>query len=110
VSSGDNKELIEVGGGTQTLTKPENKTKKPSLYKVILLNDDFTPRDFVVHILMHFFNKNETEATQLMLDIHTKGSGLAGVYSYEIAETKTFQVNAYSKQQQFPLKCIMEES
>ena len=95
--------------GTQTLARPESKTKKPLMYKVVVLNDDFTPREFVVHILIRFFSKNETEATQLMMQVHNKGRGVAGVFSFEIAETKTYQVNSYAKQNQYPLKCIMEE-
>jgi len=106
----DHEHDLDEAGSTQTLTRPESQTKKPSMYKVVLLNDDFTPREFVVHVLIRFFSKNETEATQLMLQVHHKGSGIAGVYSYEIAETKTYQVNSYSKQNQYPLKCIMEEA
>lgn len=101
---------LEETGSTQTLVRPESETKKPSMYKVVILNDDFTPREFVVHVLIRFFSKSETEATQLMLQVHHKGAGVAGVFSYEIAETKTYQVNTYSKQHQYPLKCIMEEA
>lgn len=108
--SDDSKDSIIESSGTQTLVKPESKTKEPSLYKVLILNDDFTPREFVVHVLIRFFGKSEQEATNLMLQVHHKGSGLAGVFSYEIAETKTYQVNTYSKQNQFPLKCVMEET
>lgn len=111
-SNGSNNETghdLEEFGSTQTVARPESKTKKPSMYKVVLLNDDFTPREFVVHVLIRFFSKSETEANQLMLQVHHKGSGVAGVFSYEIAETKTYQVNSYSKQNQYPLKCIMEE-
>jgi ATP-dependent Clp protease adaptor protein ClpS len=103
--------IIEsTGSGTQTLIKPDPETKEPKLYKVVILNDDFTPREFVVHILVRFFAKSEPEATQLMLRVHNQGSGVAGTYSHELAETKTFQVNAYSKQNQFPLKAVMEEA
>lgn len=101
--------LIE-STGTQTLVKPDAKTKEPTLYKVIILNDDFTPREFVVHVLQRFFAKNEDQATTLMLQVHHKGAGLAGVYPFEIAETKTYQVNTYAKQNLFPLKCVMEEA
>lgn len=106
----DPKDAIIESPGAQTLVHPESKTKAPSLYKVVILNDDFTPREFVVHILVRFFGKSETEATTLMLRVHTHGSGVAGVFSHEIAETKTYQVNSYSKQNQFPLKCVMEEA
>jgi len=101
---------LEIASAGQTLVQPDTKTKKPSMYKVLLLNDDFTPREFVVHILIRFFGKSEPEATQLMLQVHHKGSGIAGVFSYEIAETKTYQVNAYARQSQYPLKCVMEET
>ncbi len=106
----DSKDALISGSGTQTLVKPESKTKEPKLYKVVILNDDFTPREFVVHILVRFFSKSEPQATQLMLQVHNQGSGVAGTYSHEIAETKTYQVNAYSKQNQFPLKCVLEEA
>src|SRR3954466_14568795 len=90
-------------GSTQTLPRPSSKTKTPNFYKVIILNDDFTPRDFVVHILQKFFRKNETDATNLMMDVHNKGAGVAGVYTFEIAETKAYQVNEYSRSQNYPL-------
>lgn len=106
----DNKRELERDGGTQTLIRPSQETKTPSLYKVVILNDDFTPREFVVHVLKRFFNKNETDATTLMLQVHTKGSGVAGVFTYEIAETKAFQVNSYSRANQYPLRTIVEEA
>lgn len=108
--AGEPKDVVIEGSGTQTLVKPESKTKEPKLYKVVILNDDFTPREFVVHILIRFFAKSEPEATTLMMRVHNHGSGIAGVYTYELAETKTYQVNAYSKQNKFPLKCVMEEA
>lgn len=95
---------------TGTLTQTRSKTKEPSLYKVILLNDDYTPMDFVVHILVKFFRKNEAEAHNIMLQVHQKGAGVAGVFSHEVAETKVYLVNEYSRQHHHPLKCIMEES
>lgn len=100
---------LEQEGGTQTLVRPSQETKEPKLYRVIILNDDFTPRDFVVHVLKKFFNKTETEATKLMLQVHKKGSGVAGVYTHEIAETKAFQMNSYARSNQYPLKTIYEE-
>ncbi len=106
----DGREGRDELGGTQVVTRPDAKTKQPSLYKVLLLNDDFTPKDFVVHVLQKFFKKNETEATQLMLDVHNKGVGIAGVYPFEIAETKTYQVNAYARENKYPLKSSMEET
>ncbi|MCB9254243.1 MAG: ATP-dependent Clp protease adapter ClpS [Bdellovibrionaceae bacterium] len=97
-------------GGTQVITRPESQTKTPKMYRVIILNDDFTPRDFVVHVLQRFFRKNEIEATQLMLDVHNKGSGVAGVFTHEIAETKAYQVNAYSRENKYPLKTTIQEA
>lgn len=91
-----------------TITKPRPKVAKPSFYKVILLNDDFTPMDFVVHILKKFFSKSEPEAQAIMLEVHQKGSGLAGVFTFEVAETKSYMVNEYAKGHQHPLKCIVE--
>lgn len=99
-----------TGLGTAVVTKPKNSTKTPSLYRVILLNDDFTPMDFVIHVLQKFFNKDYTEATTIMMQVHEKGAGVCGVFSYEIAETKVYHVNQYSKQNQHPLKCIMEKT
>lgn len=100
----------ETAGGVKTLVKPSEKTKTPSLFKVIILNDDFTPQDYVVHILEKFFKKTREQATELMLQVHKKGMGIAGVYPLEIAETKTFQVNEYSKSHQYPLKCVVEKA
>lgn len=99
----------EAEGSTQVVSRPDAKTKLPKFYKVLILNDDFTPRDYVVHILQKFFQKAEPEATRLMLEVHHKGMGVAGVYSLEIAETKSYQVNEYSRQNQYPLKCTIEK-
>lgn len=85
-----------------------DKLAQPKMYKVLLLNDDFTPMDFVVHILQRFFNKNETEASRIMLEVHQKGAGLAGVFSREIAEMKVMQTNQYARMNQHPLKTTME--
>lgn len=98
------------GGGTQTLTRPKVQTKPPAYYKVLLLNDDFTPMDFVTHILEKFFRKAAEEATRVMLQVHHKGAGVAGVYSYEVAETKCLKVNEYAKANQYPLKCTIEKA
>jgi ATP-dependent Clp protease adaptor protein ClpS len=84
------------------------KLKKPPLYKVILLNDDFTPMDFVIEILMGFFAMSEQKATQVMLQIHTQGVGVCGTYSKDVAETKVYIVNEYSRSYQHPLMCAME--
>ncbi|MCB0356749.1 MAG: ATP-dependent Clp protease adapter ClpS [Bdellovibrionales bacterium] len=99
----------EEKGQIQTLDRPQAKTRKPPMYKVLILNDDYTPMDFVVHVLKKFFRKNEAEATEIMLHVHHKGSGLAGVFTYEIAETKVFQVNEYSRKNKHPLKCTLEK-
>jgi ATP-dependent Clp protease adaptor protein ClpS len=81
----------------------------PRMYKVIILNDDYTPMDFVVLVLRRFFAKSEESATQIMLDVHKKGAGVAGVYTLEIAEMKVMQVNQFSQLNKYPLKSIMEE-
>lgn len=86
----------------------QERVEVPKLYKVILLNDDYTPMDFVILVLKRFFGKSENLASQIMLDVHRKGAGVAGIYSLEIAETKTFQVNQFAKLNQYPLKCIYE--
>jgi len=82
--------------------------KKPPLFKVILLNDDYTPMDFVIEILMDFFAMSEQQATQVMLQIHTQGVGVCGTYSKDVAETKVYIVNEYSRSYQHPLLCSME--
>ncbi|WP_044409755.1 ATP-dependent Clp protease adapter ClpS [Thiomicrospira microaerophila] len=86
----------------------KQKAKPPKRYKVILLNDDFTPMDFVVDVLIRFFVMSEEEAVQVMLAVHQKGKGVCGVYSREVAETKAFQVNQYARQHQHPLMCQIE--
>jgi ATP-dependent Clp protease adaptor protein ClpS len=85
------------------------KTKKPPMYKVIVLNDDYTPMEFVVHILEAFFNLSHEKAQNVMLNVHTKGKGVCGVYTRDIAETKVELVNDYSRQNQHPLLCSMEK-
>jgi len=86
------------------------KVKRPRLYKVVLLNDDYTPMEFVVHVLEQFFGMNREKATQIMLHVHTRGKGVCGVYTYDIAETKVAQVNDYSREHQHPLMCTLEEA
>jgi ATP-dependent Clp protease adaptor protein ClpS len=95
--------------GTGIVTKTRTKTKKPSLYKVLLLNDDYTPMEFVVYVLERFFNKAHEDATRIMLHVHHKGVGICGVYTYEIAETKVAQVMNFARQHQHPLQCTMEK-
>ena len=97
------------GSGTGVATKTRTKTKKPSLYRVLLLNDDFTPMEFVIHVLERFFNKNAEQATQIMLHVHNNGVGECGVYTYEIAETKVSQVMDFAQSHQHPLQCVMEK-
>jgi ATP-dependent Clp protease adaptor protein ClpS len=95
------------GAGVALKAKP--KTKKPSLYKVLLMNDDFTPMDFVITVLQKFFYKTIEEATAIMLKVHTTGIGVCGVYTYEVAETKVSQVMDFGRQHQHPLQCTMEK-
>jgi ATP-dependent Clp protease adaptor protein ClpS len=91
-------------------TRPETRTKKPPMYKVILLNDDYTPMEFVVEILKVVFHKQHAEATRIMLHVHQNGMGVAGVFPYEIAETKMRTVDELARQSEFPLKCVMEKA
>jgi len=84
------------------------KLKKPPMYQVVLLNDDFTPMEFVVHVLEHFFAMDRAKATRIMLHVHTQGKGLCGIFTREIAETKVAQVNEYSRDNNHPLLCSME--
>jgi ATP-dependent Clp protease adaptor protein ClpS len=86
------------------------KLKRPPLYKVILINDDYTPMDFVVHILETFFSIDRENATRIMLDVHTHGKGVCGVFTHEIAETKVTLVNEYSRENQHPLLCTLEKA
>jgi len=86
------------------------RVKRPPLFKVILLNDDYTPMDFVVHILEVFFSVDRENATRIMLEIHTSGKGVCGVFTHEIAETKVSLVNDYSRENQHPLLCTMEKA
>jgi ATP-dependent Clp protease adaptor protein ClpS len=93
---------------TDLLEKTRPKVEKPRLYKVLLLNDDYTPMDFVVHVLQRFFNKGREEATRIMLTVHYKGVGVCGVYPREVAETKVHQVLEFARRHEHPLQCIME--
>jgi ATP-dependent Clp protease adaptor protein ClpS len=105
----DNGKRGEEGPGTGVVVKTKPKTKKPSMYKVLMLNDDYTPMEFVVHILERFFNKNLQEATRIMLHVHRRGVGICGVYTYEVAETKVTQVMDFARQHQHPLQCTLEK-
>jgi ATP-dependent Clp protease adaptor protein ClpS len=95
--------------GTSTTDKKKAKTKRPSSFKVTLLNDDFTSMDFVVAILETVFQKTPAEATQIMLQVHMRGSGMCGVYSKQVAEAKVELVHARAQEAGYPLRCIMEE-
>lgn len=98
-----------TGGDTGVLTDTKPKTKKPSMYRVLILNDDFTPMEFVIHILQQFFRMNSEDATQIMLHVHQKGVGVCGVYTYEVAETKVTQVIDFARRHQHPLQLTMEK-
>jgi ATP-dependent Clp protease adaptor protein ClpS len=97
------------GPSTGLVTKTRPKTKKPSLYKVLMLNDDYTPMEFVVHVLERFFNKGRSDAEKIMLQVHQKGVGICGVYTYEVAETKVAQVIDFARRHQHPLQCTLEK-
>lgn len=97
------------GPGVGTIVKTQVKTKKPSMYRVLLLNDDYTPMEFVVHVLERFFNKSREAATEIMLHVHHRGVGVCGVYTYEVAETKVTQTIDFARRHQHPLQCTMEK-
>jgi ATP-dependent Clp protease adaptor protein ClpS len=105
----DNRKRGEEGPGTGVVVKAKPKTKKPSMYKVLMLNDDYTPMEFVVHILERFFSKSRQEATRIMYHVHRRGVGVCGVYTYEVAETKVTQVMDFARQHQHPLQCTLEK-
>ncbi|MEM9422266.1 MAG: ATP-dependent Clp protease adapter ClpS [Pseudomonadota bacterium] len=95
-------------GDAGTITKSAPKTKRPSLYKVLLLNDDYTPQEFVTWLLEAVFHKGREDATKIMLHVHNHGVGICGVYTYEVAETKVAQVLELSRRNEHPLQCTME--
>jgi ATP-dependent Clp protease adaptor protein ClpS len=109
----DNKRRTDKGGpgapGTAVITKTKPQTKRPNLYRVLLLNDDYTPMEFVVLVLERFFNKDREAATRIMLHVHHHGIGECGVFTYEIAETKVTQVMDFARKHQHPLQCVMEK-
>lgn len=98
-----------AGHGTAVITRTKTAIKKPNLYRVLILNDDYTPMEFVVHVLQRFFQKSIDDATRIMLHVHNHGVGECGVYTYEVAETKVNQVMEFSRQNQHPLQCVMEK-
>jgi ATP-dependent Clp protease adaptor protein ClpS len=113
--AGDDDRKRNNGGGdrgnpsTAVITKTKPLTKRPNVYRVLLLNDDYTPMEFVVHVLERFFNKDREAATRIMLHVHHHGIGECGVYTYEVAETKVTQVMDFARKHQHPLQCVMEK-
>ena len=96
-------------GETSVITRTKPKTQRPPMYKVLLLNDDYTPMEFVVHVLERFFGVTHAQAVEIMLTVHKKGVAVVGVFSYEIAETKVAQVMDFARRNQHPLQCTMEK-
>ena len=94
---------------TGVVVKPRAKVKKPSMYKVLMLNDDYTPMEFVVHVLERYFSKTPEEATRIMLHVHQKGVGVCGVFTFEVAETKVNQTMELARKNQHPLQCTLEK-
>ena len=117
LASGDDQDGENGRGGgndkgrpnTGTIVKARPKTKKPSMYRVLLLNDDYTPMEFVVHVLERFFGKSREAATEIMLHVHHRGVGVCGVFTYEVAETKVAQTIEFARRHQHPLQCTMEK-
>ncbi|OVE81346.1 ATP-dependent Clp protease adapter ClpS [bacterium K02(2017)] len=98
----------EEEGGVATLTKP--KTKEPSMYKIVMLNDDYTTMEFVISVLKNFFHKTYDEANKIMLAVHHKGKGICGIYPYDVASTKIMQVHEHAKKNDAPLRCLLEKA
>ncbi len=96
--------------GTAVIARSRTKLSRPSLYRVLLLNDDYTPMDFVQHILQRFFNKSPEDAERIMWTVHYTGVGECGIYTYEVAETKVTQVMDFSRKNEHPLQCVMEKT
>lgn len=99
----------EFADDTEVVTESETKVKEPRMYQVILLNDDYTPMEFVIWLIEMVFSKSKEVATQLMWDVHKKGRGICGVYTYDVARTKVYQAKELAQKHQHPLECIMEE-
>ena len=98
-----------AGSGTAVITRTRTQTRRPSMYRVLLLNDDYTPQEFVVTVLRKYFSKGVEEARRIMMHVHQHGVGECGVFTYEVAETKVTQVMDYARKHQHPLQCIMEK-
>ncbi len=109
IMSGEDESDDGGDGDASVITKTKPRTKRPPLYKVLLLNDDYTPMEFVVHVLERFFGMNHAQAFEIMLTVHKKGVAVVGVFSHEIAETKVTQVMDAARQHQHPLQCTMEK-
>ena len=109
MADGDRKGRNEQGPGTSVITKTKPQTKRPNLYRVLILNDDYTPMEFVVHVLEKFFSRDHEAATRIMLHVHHHGIGECGIYTYEVAETKVTQVMDFARKHQHPLQCVMEK-
>ena len=109
MQGGEERNGTSGGRGTSVITRVQPKVKKPSLYRVLLLNDDYTPMEFVIHILERFFQKDREAATRIMLQVHNHGVGECGTYTYEVAETKVMQVMDFAREHQHPLQCVMEK-
>ena len=107
--SNDENRNTGTGPSTSVITKVKPKTKRPNLYRVLLLNDDYTPMEFVVHVLERFFNKDHETAHRIMMHVHQHGIGECGIYTYEVAETKVTQVMDFARKHQHPLQCVMEK-
>jgi ATP-dependent Clp protease adaptor protein ClpS len=97
------------GAGTELQDQQREQVKEPEMYKVILLNDDYTTMEFVVYVIRKVFHKSAAEATKIMMDVHKKGKGVVGVFPYDIARTKSSQVKKLAKEQQYPLECVIEK-
>jgi ATP-dependent Clp protease adaptor protein ClpS len=110
MAGGDDRKGRENGGtGTGVITRTKTQVKQPNLYRVLLLNDDYTPMEFVVHVLERFFAKSRQDATRIMLHVHQHGVGECGIFTYEVAETKVTQVMDFARKHQHPLQCVMEK-
>jgi ATP-dependent Clp protease adaptor protein ClpS len=101
---------IHPGSGTRFAVKKETKFKEPEQFRVVLLNDNYTTKEFVVDILMLIFHKNQEDAHRIMLDVHRRGRGTVGVYPWDIAQTKTAQVHHIARQHEYPLRCVVEDA
>ena len=109
MGNGENRAGGPGGPATSVIAKVKPKTKRPNLYRVLILNDDYTPMEFVVHVLEKFFQKDVEAATKIMLHVHHHGIGECGIFTYEIAETKVTQVMDFARKHQHPLHCVMEK-